>query len=274
MKRWLVGAISAMALFAAARPAAAFLYVSGSDGRSGDLIAVWVKNGFELIVNVGAVDQVGLGTVTSFAVPAEFDGSLAGAKFTALAVPNADAIFSGLGIDPPLIQANIALTTLNDPTTITFNQVADAQSVLDTPVPGQTWFVLLGSIPAAGQTGVVSNTDTEALIQTTLFASYTGNVGFTSDSIGGRIPLSTAVSIAIGQPDRPYSIPLYEVFQTVVLSNADFVVGTDVMQRGVLTGDDGISGNAILSLATPEPDSLALGGAVVATLAWVARRRR
>jgi len=271
MKRWLVGAISAMALFAAARPAAAFLYVSGSDGRSGDLIAVWVKNGFELIVNVGAVDQVGLGTVTSFAVPAEFDGSLAGAKFTALAVPNADAIFSGLGIDPPLIQANIALTTLNDPTTITFNQVADAQSVLDTPVPGQTWFVLLGSIPAAGQTGVVSNTNTEALIETTLFASYTGNVGFTTDAIGNRVPVSTAVTIATG---TPYAIPLYEVFQTVTPVNGDFEFGTDVMQLGVLTGDDGSSGNAILSLATPEPGSAVLGGVVVATLAWIARRRR
>jgi hypothetical protein len=275
MQRWIAGACSAIALFAAAQPAAAFLFVSGSNGRSGDLIAVWVKNGFELILNLGAVDQIGLGTVATFEVPAEFDGSLAGAKFTALAVPNPDAVFAGLGFDPPLIQNNIALTTLGDPLAITYNQVADAQSVLDSPVSAQTnWFVLLGSIPAAGQTGVVSNTDTEALIQTTLFASYTGNVGFTSDSIGGRIPLSTAVSIAIGQPDRPYSIPLYEVFQTVVLSNADFVVGTDVMQRGVLTGDDGISGNAILSLATPEPDSLALGGAVVATLAWVARRRR
>jgi len=271
MQRWLAGACSAIALFAAARPAAAFLFVSGSNGRSGDLVAVWVKNGFELILNLGAVEQIGLGTVTSFEVPAEFDGSLVGAKFTALAVPNPDAVFSGIGFDPPLIQNNIALTTQSDPTMITFNQVGDAQSVLDSPVSGQTWFVLLGSIPAAGQTGVVSNTNTEALIQTSLFASYTGNVGFTTDAIGNRVPLSTAVPITMGQP---YAIPLYEVFQTVVPANGDFVLGTDVTPRGVLTGDDGSSGNAILSLATPEPDSTALGGVVVAMLAWIARRRR
>ncbi|MCX5737535.1 MAG: hypothetical protein NTZ61_03385 [Proteobacteria bacterium] len=271
MKRWLVGAISAVALLAVAQPAAAFLYVSGSNGRSGDLIAVWVKNGFELIVNLGAVEQVGLGTVTSFEVPAEFDGSLAGAKFTALAVPNSDAVFSGLGIDPPLIQYNLALTTLNDPMTITFNQVADAQSQLDSPVAGQTWFVLLGSIPAAGQTGVVSNTNTEALIETTLFASYTGRIGFTTDAIGGSVPtVSTAVTIAMGQP---YSIPLYEVFQTVTPANGDFEFGTDVTQLGVLSGDDGSSGNAILSLATPEPGETALGVVALGALAWIRERR-
>ena len=270
MKRWLVGAISAVALLAVAQPAAAFLYVSGSNGRSGDLIAVWVKNGFELIVNLGAVEQVGLGTVTSFEVPAEFDGSLAGAKFTALAVPNSDAVFSGLGIDPPLIQYNLALTTLNDPTIITFNQVSAAQSVLDSPVAGQTWFVLLGSIPAAGQTGVVSNTNAKALIETTLFASYTGNVGFTTDAIGNNVPVSTAVTIAMGQP---YSIPLYEVFQTVTPANGDFEFGTDITQLGVLSGDDGSSGNAILSLATPEPGETALGVVALGALAWIRERR-
>ena len=94
-------ALCAAGLFAGARPADAFLYVSGSNARSGDLVAVWVKNGFELIVNLGPVEGLGQGgQVTSFEVPAEFDGTSSGAKFTALAVPNPDAVFSELGYRP------------------------------------------------------------------------------------------------------------------------------------------------------------------------------
>jgi hypothetical protein len=271
MNRWIGAALCAVSLFASARSADAFLYVSGSDQTSGDLVAVWVKNGFELIRNLGPVEALTEGQVDSFEVPGEFDGSLVGAKFTALAVPNPDAVFSELGLDPPLIQNNIALTTLNDPATITFNQIADAQSVLDTPVPGQTWFVLLGAIPASGQIGVVSNSDDEALIQTTLFASYTGNVGFSSDAIGNRLSLSTAQIIAEGDG---YAIPLYEVFQTVVENNGNYDLGTDVTTLGTLSGDDGSSGNAILTFATPEPAAPMVGAAAIASLAAIARRRQ
>jgi hypothetical protein len=255
-------------VFAAARPADAFLFVSGNNARSGDLVAVWVKNGFELIVNLGPVEALGLGTLTSFEVPAEFDGTLADAKFTALAVPNADAVFSGLGIDPPLVQYNLALTTREDPETIGFNEISSAQAVLDLPVTSQTWFTLLGSIPAAGQTGVVSNTDDEALIQSTLYASYTGNVGFSTDAIANQLTISTAIFVAEGSG---YAIPLYEVFQTVELAGQDFNLGTEVTQLGVLTGDDGSSGNAILSLEVPEPGETALAAAALAALVWIQR---
>jgi hypothetical protein len=269
MKRWIAAAFCAAALFAFARSADAFLYVRGSNARSGDLIAVWVKNGFEVILNLGRVDGLGQGQVTSFEVPAEFDGSLVGAKFTALAVPNPLAVFSG-GSIAGASQANIAFTTLADPSTITFPQIGDAQSVLDSPVPSQTWFVLLGSIPAAGQPGVVTNTDGEARIQTTLFASYTGNVGFTSDGIGSTVTLSTATSVAEG---TGYGIPLYEVFQTIVERDGQLILGTEVTSLGTLTGDDGSSGNAILSLEVPEPGETALGVVGLAALVWVRRSR-
>src|SRR5262245_16023694 len=101
MKRWLCGALGAIVLFGAARPAAAFLYVSGSDARSGDLIAVWVKNSTELIVNLGPVEQLGQGHLSSVSIPTEFNGDLVGAKFLALGVPNAKAVFDQLGFDPP-----------------------------------------------------------------------------------------------------------------------------------------------------------------------------
>jgi hypothetical protein len=271
MNRWISAALCAAGFFAAARPADAFLFVSGSNARSGDLVAVWVKNGFELIVNLGPVEGLGLGTLTSFAVPAEFDGTLADAKFTALAVPNPKAVFSGLGIDPPLVQNNIAFTTLADPGTIGFYEIGNAQASLDPPVTSQTWFTLLGSIPAAGQTGVVSNTNTEALIQTTLFASYTGNIGFSSDAIANQLTLSTATFVAGGSG---YGIPLYEVFQIVELVGQDFNLSTEITTLGMLTGDDGSSGNAILSLENvPEPGETALGVVALAALVWVQRCR-
>jgi hypothetical protein len=270
MKRWIGAALCAATLFASARSAEAFLYVRGNDARSGDLVAVWVKNGFELILNLGPVEALGQGQVASFEVPGEFDGTLVDAKFTALAVPDPLAVFSG-GSVAGASQANIALTTLGDPSVITFFPVGDAQAVLDSPVQAQTWLILLGSIPAAGQPGVVANTDTAALIQTSLFASYTGNVGFTSDAIANTLTLSTATMIAAG---TGYAIPLYEVFQTAVDGPGGIIFGTEITQLGTLSGDDGSSGNAILSLTAPEPGEAAVTATALASLAWIARRRR
>jgi hypothetical protein len=273
MKRWIGGALGALTLLAVAESAQAFLYVPGNNSRSGDLVAVYVKNGFELILNLGPVEDVGPGEVVSFEVPGEFDGTLEGAKFTALTVPNPNAVFSGLGLDPPLAQGNIALTTLADPTTIIFNQIGEAQSQLDPSGAATAWLTLLGTIPAAGQSGVVSNTNTEALIQSTLFASYKGNIGFSSDAIANTLTISTATSIVAGET-QAYEIPLYTVRQLVTLVSGDFVFNTTATELGTLTGDDGSSGTAILSLVVPEPGSFAIGAVAAASLGWIARRRR
>jgi hypothetical protein len=270
MKAWIGAALCAATLFASARSAEAFLYVRGNDSHSGDLIAVWVKNGFELIVNLGPVEALGQGEVTSFEVPGEFDGDLIGAKFTALTVPNPVEKFSGGSVNGA-DRANIALTTLGDPNELTFFPVGDAQAVLDSSVQAQTWLILLGSIPAAGQPGVVENSDTAALIQTSLSVSYTAFLGFSSDAIANTITLSTAVFVAEGDG---YAIPLYEVFQTAVDGPGGIDFGTEVTALGTLTGDDGTSGNAILSLTAPEPGTATIGGAALASLAWIARRRR
>jgi len=262
-------------LLAVAQPAAAFLFVSGSNATSGDLVAVWVKNNFELIVNLGPVEQIGYGTVTSFTLPAQFGGSLSGGKFTALTVPNPDAAYTGLGLDPAPPQPNIALTTNGDPLTITPVQVGDAQAALDTPSGGQTWLALLNSIPAAGSADVVSNGDDEALISASLFAAYTTNVGFASDAIANTIALSTAVAIDPESTDAPYEIPLYEVFQTLEQVGEDFVFGTEVTELGVFHGDAGGSGYAILSLEpVPEAGAGAVGAAALAGLAALAHGSR
>src|SRR5678815_3760462 len=119
------------------------------DRHSGDLIGVWVKNGFEWIMNLGPIDQLGQGPIVSFAVPAQFGGNLSGAKFTALAVPSPDAAYTDLGFEPPPPQPNIGLTTLGVPLGISDVQVGDAQAVLDPPLGGATWLNNLNAIPVS-----------------------------------------------------------------------------------------------------------------------------
>lgn len=270
MRRWLRTSVLLLPLLAASQPAAAFLFVSGSGARSGDLIGVWVKNGFEWIMNLGPIDQLGQGPVTSFAVPAQFGGNLTGAKFTALAVPNPDAAYTDLGLEPPPPQPNIGLTTLGDPGVISDVQVGDAQAVLDPPLGGSTWLNNLNVIPAAGSADVIVNNDDEALISTTLFAAYTATLGFSTDAIGNTLTISTAVVIEAGVD---YEIPLYEVFQTLVEDQGNFVFGTDVAQLGTFSGDSNDSGTAVLSFTAPEPSDAALGLVAFGLLASLRKRR-
>jgi len=271
--------LAALALVVA-RPADAFLFVSGSNGRSGDLVAVWVKNNFELIVNLGPVEQLNFGTVIGFTVPNQFGGSLAGGKFTALAVPNPDAVFPDIEGLPGPPQNNVAFTTNQDPMILDDDQVAlkigDAQSHLDTPTGGQAWLALLNSIPAAGSQDVVSNDDDQALIGASLATSYTSLVGFTTDTIANSFPLTTAVTIDKDGTGAPYAIDLYEAFQTLTdVGGGNYQYGAEVTALGSFHGDSGGTGYAILSLEpAPEPASVAIGATALATLVGVARRRR
>jgi MYXO-CTERM domain-containing protein len=141
----------------------------------------------------------------------------------------------------------------------------------DPPSGGQTRLNTLNSIPAAGSADVVVNTDDEALISTTLFAAYTATIGFTSDSIASTIGLSTAVVIDPGETGDDYAIPLYIVDQTLTQEGEDYVFVTAVTQLGVLTGDSGGSGLAMLSFEeAPEPGAV---GAAAIALGWLRRRR-
>lgn len=270
MHRIIRSALVAALLVGLAPNADAFLFVSGSNAQSGDLIAVWSKNGFEWIVNLGPVEDLGFGTIVSFPVPSQFgEDKLVGAKFTALAVPNPDAVYDDLGLEPPPPQPNIALTTLGDPLGISPTQVGDAQAVLDTPTGGLTWLSILNSIPAAGGPDVIVNDDDEALITASLFAAYAVNVGFSTDAIANTIPLNTSVTIA----SPGYEIPLYIVHQT--LTPVEFEFGTEVTQLGTLLGDDGASGFAILGLEpVPEAGATAAALAAFGALGWIAQRRR
>ena len=274
MNRRLAGALCASLLLVSPRPSSAFLYVGGSNNQSGDLIAIYVKNGFELILNLGPIEQLGQGNLTSFTPPNEFDGNLIGAKFTALGVPNRAKVYDHvLPPDPPTPQPNIALTTKGDASAIDPVHIGDAQAALES-TSGTGWLPLLNTIGPAGSSGgqVLQNTDDTLEIAVDLPQSYTKNIGFASDTIASTpsIP-STAVVIDPQGTGTPYAIPLYTVTQDVKQDLSGLL--TLLTNPGSLGGDNGISGNAMLSLA-PEPGSSGLAGAVVAGLCALARRRR
>lgn len=224
LRRAALGLVTAAALSATATPASAFSIANGN------LVVTFVKNGFELILNVGSAPASATGVfidATTLALPAAFGGSLSGAKWTALAVRNPDATFS----DPELFgapQSNIILTTSGDPSVVSFSQIADGQAQLQPANQGAAWFALLRAVGAANGTSILENTASRLVIGTALFASYTGNVGFASDAVGNTLPLSTAgvVSAAvIGS-----SLPLYELLQDIALPSFD--LGTQVASLG------------------------------------------
>jgi hypothetical protein len=234
----------------AAGPASAFSI------SNGDLIVTFVKNGFELILNEGAAPTGPPGTqisATTLTLPPQFGGTLEGAKWTALAVRHPDLQFTA----PELAgapQANIILTTSADPSVVTFQQIADAQAQLQPPNQGMAWFSLLRSIGAVDGTNILENTPSRLVIGTSLFASYTGVLGFNTDAIANTLTISTAGTI--GANVIGTSLPLYELLQTI--SVPDFNLGTQIVSLGSVR-------------LVPEPGTALL---VVAGVAWLAGSRR
>lgn len=230
MRRMRSAALSTMAaaslLAVTAQPASAIGIANG------DLVVTFVKNGFELIVNLGAAPNDPGGTTidaTALVLPAAFGGSLEGARWTAFGVRNPDATFS----DPDLFgapQSNLILTTLGDPSVVSFSQVSDAQAQLQPANQGQAWFALLRQVGAANGSTILENTATRLVIGTGLFASYTNNLGFSTDAVGNTLPLSSTGSI--GAQVLGTALPLFELLQDIALP--DFDLGTAVASLGVI----------------------------------------
>jgi len=259
-RRALLGAFAvAGTLFAATTPASAFSYTDGN------LVVAFVKNGFELILNLGASPTTTAGTninVASLALPSQFGGSLSGATWTALSVRNPNAQITNDPNDPlfGLPQNNIILTTAANPSIVSYNNIGDAQAQLQPPNQGIAWFALLKTIGVANGNSIIENSATRAVIGTTLYASYSANVGLGSNAVGNSLPLSTAGIVSgavVGD-----SLPLYELVQTVTFNNAtqDYDLGTQITNLGAVR-------------LVPEPGTALLLGAGIAGLVSFGGRR-
>lgn len=254
LRRALLGmAFCAGALLASATPSAAFSYANG------DLVVAFVKNGFELILNLGTTPNspgaIGI-DVPGLVLPAQYGGSLEGATWTAFSVRAPEAQFSGDLAGVP--QANIILTTNSNPGVVSFNNVGDAQAQLQPPNGGMAWFSLLKSVGAANGTSILENAADRLVIGTGLYASYTGVLGFGSNAVANTLPLSTAGIVSasvIGD-----ELPLYEVIQTAEFDGNDFILGTQVNPLGPVR-------------LVPEPGTALLIGAGLAGLIGFGRNR-
>jgi hypothetical protein len=162
----------------------------------GDLVGVWVKNGFEVVVNLGPatpgspVDLAGTIDID------EFGGSLSGARFIGLAVEDPGRMVNvpGFGSQP---QQNIVFTSLvNDPMPSDV-EIEAAMGVVDSTEPSAAvWFNLLRQLPG---------TDSEVISSSELF-SYESVLGVGTDAIANRFTFSTAGAY---DGDERLQIPLF-----------------------------------------------------------------
>jgi hypothetical protein len=245
-------ALAVGALLLSTPPASAFSYANG------DLVTTFVKNGYELILNLGASPTNTAGKsidVSTLTLPSQFSGSLSGATWTALSVRNPDAVFVG-GPADGAGQANIILTTNNSPTSVSFFQIGDAQSQLRPPGSNTAWFGLLTSASlSVNGTDVLENTASRLVIAATNFASYSGNLGFGSNAVANTLPISTAGIVSgtvVGD-----ALPLYELLQTL---DDQLNFGTQISNLGTLN-------------LVPEPGTALLLGAGLAGLVRFGRAR-
>jgi hypothetical protein len=241
----LLGVVAGLALGA---PAGAMVI------EDGDLVGVWVKNGFEVVVNLGTptpgspVDLAGTVDID------EFGGSLAGARFIGLAVeaPGRMVNVPGFGSQP---QQNIIFTSLvNDPMPSDI-EIEAAMGVVDSTEPSAAvWFNLLRQLPG---------TDSEVISSSELF-SYEQVLGVGTDAVANRFTFSTA---GVYDGDERLQIPLY----SAVRGYAD-LGGPDTEYSEIL--NLAFDGTEVDFEPAPEASS-ALGTLVgAALLTALARRRR
>ena len=241
----LLGVVAALGLGA---PAGALVVAPG------DLVGVWVKNGFEVVVNLGPpnpgapLDLAGTIDIT------EFGGDLVGARFIALAVEDPGRT---VNVPPfgPVPQENIIFSSLvNDPMPSDIEIEAAMRVVDSTNATSNVWFQLLRQLPG---------TDSELISSSELF-SYEQVLGVGTDAVANTFTFSTA---GVYDAQEQLSIPLYSAVRGYVDQGGPVTEYTEILNLA-------FDGTEVEFQPAPEA-SAALGtvvGAVV--LAALSRRRR
>lgn len=149
----------------------------------GDVVAVFQKAGIEVIVNLGQPDVGSTVDLTGIVDIGPFGGTLAGAKFVALAVPDPDKTTTIQGTPVPL--HNILYSTFEENPAPLDGQVEVAVMITDTVPNAATWFNLLRQL---------GGTDSVQVSTTDLF-SYEAYLGAGNDHIANSFSFSVAGTI-------------------------------------------------------------------------------
>jgi len=187
----LAGAVFGLLALASAAPARAFVYASG------DLVAVFVDGGTELVVNLGPLATLAPNAVFDVPTPAGFgsDGAI-GARFLAYSTR---APFSGTAgrnvtytvppvFYPPAYDADV---------TGFVSRLGLAQNALDDGGAPDKFLEFLTLFPAPPQGGIIENAAARLVLPVSNISSYTATIGVagTSDRIDNNLPFENDVAI-------------------------------------------------------------------------------
>jgi len=149
----------------------------------GDLVGIFVKNGVEVIINMGPAEPGRTFNLAGNFDGTGFDGSLVGAKFIGLAVEDPARTVNVPGFGEQL-QGNLIYTTEAPDPMPTDDQIDLAMAQLEDPLPGSTaWFNLLREL---------EGTDVDEIETSELF-SYSSVLGLGTDAIANQFSFSTAI---------------------------------------------------------------------------------
>lgn len=220
----------------------------------GDVVGVFQKNGIEVIVNLGDGSVGSTVDLTGLVDIAAFDGSLAGAKFVALAVPDpgkSETCCGGFELDLD----NILYSTLVSNPMPNDIQIETAMGITDVAQPGvNTWFNLLRQL---------AGTDSEQLSVTQQF-SYEAYLGVGTDAIANSFVFSIA---GVFDGNGRLEIPLYYAQR----GNVDFGGSAPVYRQESIVAIDETD---LEFLAAPEAGAALATAAGAAMLAVAGSRRR
>jgi len=259
-------AVTVGASFGSALPAAAFSYANG------DFVVAIVKNGAEVILNLGQTGSSGK-TIDPSALtnlPTAFGGNIGGALVTGFSVLNPTQTFNIPGFPGNgTPQANIVSTSLTDlnalfgngsaTTLANYNSIANSQAQLrSTGGSTDSWLLKLTTVGAANGTDVLFNSSNQLSILSSLFASYTGSLGFGTNVIANTAPFDTSGTLPL-DISTGFSIPIFGLLQDRPAAD-NFARHVDVSGLGSL-------------VFVPEPGTVLLLVAGLGGLALYGRRR-